>query len=77
MIAHGAFGKSKLNRVNTQPILNEAGIAKAQRNKTIFNRAILLVMRENSMTREDVLHWLDRDDDPAWQPEAEKHPFTD
>ncbi len=61
----------------TDLLLNEAGLAKAQRNKTIFNRALILIMREHGITREDALKWLDDDTAREWQPESEKHEFTD
>ena len=59
------------------PILSEEGLARASRNRTIFNRALIVIMDEYGMTREDVLNWLDKDDDPAWRPKTEVHPFTD
>lgn len=48
------------------PVLTEAGVLKAQRNRTIFNRAIAVIQKEFQMTREDALNWLSKDDDPAW-----------
>ena len=67
MIAHGAFGKSKFQNVmENPPVLTEAGIAKASRNRKIFNRAMALLMKDYEMTREDLVNWLDDDKDQAW-----------
>lgn len=56
------FGKSRYMNSPEEIKLTEAGIAKAQRNRTIFNRALSVLMKEYSMSREDVLHWLDDDE---------------
>lgn len=62
MIAPGAFGKSPSQRtVHPQPELNEAGIEKAQRNRTIFYRALGIIENEYGMSRADVLSWLQDD----------------
>lgn len=63
MIARsGSFGKSPNQRtVNPQPVLNEAGIEKAQRNRTIFYRALGIIEKEYDMSRSDVIAWLQDD----------------
>lgn len=76
MIAPGAFGHSKYNRMNSQPVLSEEGIQKASRNRKIFNRAIFLVMQEHGKTRNEVLEWLDDDQNDCWVAHNEANPHN-
>ena len=75
MIAnHGAFGRSKpAPLAEPSVVLNQAGIEKAQRNRKIFQRALVVIQKELGMTREDALRWLDDDSDPAWGISAQEH----
>lgn len=76
MIARsGCFGKSPNQRtVNPQPVLTAEGIEKASRNRKIFNRAIYLIMQDRGYDREQVLAWLDNDEDETWVEYNEANP---
>lgn len=76
MIARsGCFGKSPNQlTVNPQSVLTTEGIEKASRNRKIFNRAIYLIMRDLGYDREQVLAWLDNDEDETWVEYNEANP---
>lgn len=76
MISHpGALGTSKHQRtMNPQPVLTQDGIAKASRNRKIFNRALHLIEKEFGYTREEALAWLDDDANDTWIEYNEANP---